>query len=198
MARPERIGVFGGTFDPIHNTHLSIARAAREQAELDRILFMVSARPPHKHGDVFAEAEDRFAMVEAAVAGEPGFEASRIEMDRRGPSFTIDTLRELECEHPGAELFLIIGHDSLLELPRWRDAEGIVARAGLIVAPRPDTNGAAPAPYADRRRMLRLPESPVSSTIVRDYLSQGLPVTDWVPEGVLRIIRARGLYHAHC
>ena len=112
MDKPLRIGIFGGTFDPVHNVHLRMARAARDRAGLDRVLFVVAATPPHKRGDVVASAEDRLAMVRAAIAGEDGFEASRIEMDRPGPSYTVDTVRALAETHPDARLYLIIGNTS--------------------------------------------------------------------------------------
>lgn len=197
MSKLLRIGVFGGTFDPIHKTHLEIARAARDQARLDRVLFVPAASPPHKQDDVLTDAEDRFAMVAAAITGEPGFEASRIEIDREGPSYTIDTLDALGGLFPDAEFFLIIGFDSLVDLPRWRRAEAIVARAGLLVAPRLDSANGLQAPYPDRVQMLRLPASPVSSTEIRERLAAGQSAAEWLPAPVLRVIEARGLYHAH-
>ncbi len=197
MSNGERIGVFGGTFDPVHKTHLDIARAAREQARLDRVLLVPAATPPHKKGDVHTNAEDRFAMVAAAVAGEPNFEASRIEIDREGPSYTIDTLEALSSIHPGCLLFLIVGFDSLIDLPRWRRAEDIVARARLLVAPRPDTAGNAQVPYADRCQLLRITPSAVSSTEIRKRLAAGEDLSPWLPAPVLRVIGERGLYHAH-
>lgn len=197
MNRQERIGIFGGTFDPPHRTHLEIARAARDQASLDRVLFMVSGDPPHKHGEVTIDAEDRLAMVAAALNGEPGFEASRIEMERSGPSFTIDTLLELRRLRPEAELYLIIGYDSLLELPRWRRAPEIVQQAHLLVAPRADQTELAAEAFPERYQMLELPPSPVSSTEIRERLLRGEVPGDWLPEAVLRVIRDRGLYHVH-
>lgn len=197
MNRQERIGIFGGTFDPPHRTHLEIARAARNQAGLDRVLFMVSGDPPHKHGEVTIDAEDRLAMVAAALDGEPGFEVSRIEMERSGPSFTIDTLLELRRLHPEAALYLIIGYDSLLELPHWRRAPEIVQQAYLLVAPRADLPAPADGAFMARYQMLDLAPSSVSSTEIRERLLRGEVPGDWLPETVLRVIRDRGLYHVH-
>lgn len=196
MSNLQRIGVYGGTFDPIHTTHLAIARAALAHAQLARVLFVVAASPPHKQNEVYAGAEDRCALVQAAIAGEPKFELSRIEIDRGGPSFTVDTLRQLHREHPGAELFLIIGQDSLVELPSWRDPRGILAQARLLVVPRPG----APAPplrlLEGRFEMLSFAESSVSSTEVRARIAGGKNLNALLPPAVERLIRAKGLYHA--
>ena len=142
---PVRIGVFGGTFDPIHAGHLAIARAAREQARLDKVLFVIAAAPPHKPGDSITPAETRVAMTAAAIAGVPGFELSRIELDRPGPSYTADTLNLLHEEMPEAQLFFIVGYDSALDLPKWRRPEEIVGAATLLIAPRPENTRPLPA-----------------------------------------------------
>ena len=196
MNNPERIGVFGGTFDPIHNAHLDIARAAREQARLDRVIFVVSARPPHKSGDTFASAEDRYAMLEAAVASDDdGFEPSRIEMDREGPSYTVDTLRALARLHVGAALFLIIGLDSLLDLPKWKDPQGILALARVLAVPRPGLAKTIPAAFEGRYDLIRFRETLVSSTEVRERILAGSVFGDLVPPLVEEMIRTRRLYH---
>ena len=197
MSNGPRIGVFGGTFDPPHRTHLAIARAARDQARLDKILFVISGDPPHKRGEVAIGAEDRLAMVEAAIAGEPGLEACRLEMDRHGPSYTIDTLNELAALYPGGTLYLIIGYDSLLELHRWRQAKEIVQRARLLVAPRADLGASPESPFSAHAQLLDMPPTPVSSTEIRDRLQRGEAPDEWLPPGVLRVIRERGLYHVH-
>ncbi|NUM54690.1 MAG: nicotinate-nucleotide adenylyltransferase [Candidatus Hydrogenedentes bacterium] len=193
MSDPCRIGVFGGTFDPIHNTHLAIARAARQQADLDIVLFVVSAQPPHKHGATFATAEDRLALVEAAVADVPGMRASRIELDRVGPSYTADTLETLHREYPQTELFLIIGMDSLIDLPKWRTPDRILARAHLLVVPRPG-DAEIPALVQGRHTMLDFPKSDVSSTDIRARIESGDPCADVLPPSVAALIQQRGLY----
>jgi nicotinate-nucleotide adenylyltransferase len=194
VAESMRIGVYGGTFDPIHNTHLAIAHAALVQVRLDRVLFVVSANPPHKRNDVSADAAGRYAMVEAAVADTPAFVPSALEIGRDGPSYTADTLRTLAQEFPGAALFLILGWDSLADLPRWREPQEIIARARLIAVPRPQPIAPAPPELAGRYDVLRFDESALSSTEVRMRLQAGENVKDVVPPAVLRIIEERGLY----
>ena len=190
---PRRIGVFGGTFDPIHNVHLAVARAALAQMRLDRVVFVVSARPPHKRGGPVASPEHRYAMVEAALAGEPRLVASRTELDRQGTSYTVDTLAAFEEEHPGAALFLILGLDSLVDLPGWRDPEGILARARLVVIPRP---GAWDIPPEVRGHYdtLDFDQSALSSTEIRERAAAGLPLDGLVPPGAIAIIAERGIY----
>lgn len=196
MTEQERIGVYGGTFDPIHQTHLDIARAALEHARLDRVLFVVAATPPHKRGGVFASPEERLALVEAVLAEEPRMEACRLEIERGGPSYTADTLRELEARHPGAQFFLILGTDSLLDLPRWREPEAILERARLLAVPRPEAAHDIPASLAVYCEMLPFEESAVSSTHIRQRLAAGEDVSREVPPAALRLIEEKGLYRA--
>jgi nicotinate-nucleotide adenylyltransferase len=194
MAHSERIGVFGGTFDPIHNAHVAMAKAARDAAGLDRVLFVVSARPPHKNEEgPCASAEDRYRMVEAALCEEPGLEASRLELDRPGASYTVDTLKLLHKAEPHARLSLIVGLDSLVDLPKWRDPESILALAQLLVLPRP---GEYPIPQAleGHYQMVPFEETGISSTEVRQALSSGERVSGLVPQTVVKYIRSRGLY----
>ncbi len=195
MSRPQRIGVFGGTFDPVHNTHLAIARAARDKAGLDRVWLVVSARPPHKSKGPVASPEDRYAMVEAAVADEPGIEPSRLELDREGPSYTMDTLAEVARMHKDAELYLILGHDALADFPQWRDPEGILARARLLVVPRP---GGADTPEGIREHVDLLPFecNELSSTEVRERIMAGRSIDELVPAAAAKLIRERGIYNA--
>ena len=194
MNKPQRIGIYGGTFDPIHRTHLDIARAARDTAGLDTVLFVVAARPPHKRGDVFASAEDRLALVQAAIAGEKGMEVSRIEMDRIGPSYTVDTLREIHQQHPEAALFLILGYDSLLDLPSWHKPKEILVLARVLAARRPGINAPLHPMVQGRFDMLPIEENAMSSTEIRVRVARGEPVHELVPRAVERIIREKGLY----
>ena len=191
----ERIGIYGGTFDPVHNAHLAMARAARDQAGLDRVLFVVSAHPPHKGTGPVASAEDRYAMVCAALDGESRFEASRMELDRQGPSYTADTLDIVTQNNPRALLFLIVGMDSLDELPRWRRPDNILARAHLLAIPRPG-EWRIPDALKDRYTILEFDQTALSSTEIRACLASGLPVDDFVPAGVLDIIHDRRIYAA--
>lgn len=191
-----RIGVFGGTFDPIHAAHLAIAQTALTQAALDEVLFMVSATPPHKRNQVHASAEDRLALVEAALAdyGEPRFRASRMELDREGPSYTVDTLRKLHETQPGASLFLILGADALADLPKWHDPEGILRAARLLVAPRPGVDPRNTPSLEGHYDLLHLPEVPTSSTEVRARVAEGAPLVDLVPTAAATLLNEKGLY----
>ena len=195
VAEPERIGIFGGTFDPIHSAHIAIGHTALKEANLDRVLFVVSAYPPHKGSDVHASAEDRYAMVQAALAEEAQLEASRIELDREGPSYTFDTLRELSKQHPGSKLFFIIGQDSLIDLPKWRDTEGILSMVELLVLPRPNVALPHPGLLAGHYTLLPFMQWDISSTTLRGKIAAGEAVNAWLPEDVLRLIRDKGLYH---
>ncbi|HEO71759.1 MAG TPA: nicotinate (nicotinamide) nucleotide adenylyltransferase [Candidatus Hydrogenedentes bacterium] len=196
MSKPQRIGVFGGTFDPIHNAHVRIAKAAREQAQLDKVLFVVAAQPPHKSGRTLgASSEDRYAMVEAAVAEEPGLEASRVELDREGPSYTAETLDILQQQYPNAALFLIIGLDSLADLPHWRAPEKILTRAHLLVAPRPGAFE-IPKPLEGGYTMLDIAPIAMSSTEVRDRAARHEPYEELLPPLVGRYVKQHGTYGA--
>ena len=129
----ERIGLFGGSFDPIHIGHLVLAREAREQLELDRVIFIPAAISPHKLHREPAPAEARLEMVCAAIAGEPGFEADDCELTREGPSYTVDTARLMRARWPGAELFYFIGEDNLAKLDTWREIETLRELVHFVV-----------------------------------------------------------------
>ena len=189
-----RIGIFGGTFDPIHTAHLSVAAAVREALGLDRMLLVVANQPWQKEGErALTPAEDRYAMVAAAVAGRPGLEASRIEIDRGGPSYTIDTVRELKRLEPGAELTVVVGSDVAAALTTWRDEPALRREVTLAVVGRP---GAPPVPPPPGWRAVSVPVAPfdVSSTELRRRLEAGGSVDELVPEAVVRCIEERGLY----
>ena len=195
-----RLGILGGTFDPPHVGHLAIAQDAWSRIPVDRVLFVPAAVPPHKVGAVCTPAPTRLEMVRAAVAGNDHFEASDIELDRPGPSFTVDTLRELTKRQPGAELFLLLGADQFSELATWREPEAIAALATLVLVPRGDVD--ADATLGNARRLL--PEASltvldatridVSSTLIRRRRAAGAPIRYLVPDDVLRVIERDGLY----
>jgi len=191
-----RIGVFGGTFDPIHNAHCELARTALRAARLDKVLFVVSARPPHKGGETHADAEDRYALVSTAIADIPGAEASRLEMERKGPSYTVDTLRAAAKTYPGAELFLIVGYDALLDLPKWHDTKGILEHAQLLVARRPGPLSPPPRMLEGHYDLLPFAEMDLSSTELRERIRAGASLDGWVPSGVARLIAEKGMYRA--
>ena len=189
-----RIGMLGGTFDPVHNTHLDIARTALKEARLDAVLFVVSARPPHKEGGTFATAEQRMAMVQAALAGEEDLEPSDVEMNQERPSYTCDTLRLLSERHRGADLVVILGLDSLADLPNWKEPESILSRATIVAAPRPGEHVAMPESLNGKYTLLPFPESDVSSTEIRRRVAAGESVSHLVPAGVGRLIDQEGIY----
>jgi nicotinate-nucleotide adenylyltransferase len=183
-----RIGVFGGTFDPIHVGHLAIAQAALDTADLDRVVFVPARRSPLKSRGPAATEEDRLAMLEAAVKGEPRFSVSRAELDRPEPSYTVDTLEALKGE---GDLFLILGSDALAELAKWRSPERIRELASLLVARRP---GAPEPRAASGARSFDAPCLDISSRELRARASRGLSLRYLVPDDVWRHIERRGLY----
>jgi len=194
MANPQRIGILGGTFDPVHVGHLFAAVEARHELHLDQVLLVVANEPWQKVGErTVTRAEDRFAVVAAAVDGVEGVEASRIEIDRGGPSYTIDTVDELSRQYPGAQLYLIVGTDLVGDLPTWHRAQDLPDKVVLVVVHR----GGVP-PVADppgwRVERLVIPALEISSSDLRRRLTQGRPVDFLVPERAIRCIRRLGLY----
>ena len=182
-----RVGVFGGEFDPPHTGHLAVVRAAREQLALDRVIVVPTARPPHREAST-TPAETRLRLAEAAFADEPGVEVSRMELDRPGPSYTVDTLRALATR---GELVLILGADqaAALRAGRWHESDDVLRLAQVAVAPRGDR----PPPEDPDVTELRMAPVDVSSTGVRAALREG-GGADQVAQGVLALIRAEGLY----
>lgn len=196
MDSPKRIGVFGGTFDPLHNAHLAIGRAVLDSAQLDRLLFVVSARPPHKHSGPWATPQSRLAMTRAALASEARMEASDIELERQGPSYTVDTLRELRAQYSESRLFLVIGFDSLIDLPNWKEPRAILENAGLLVLPRPGGDHPVPNELVGAYQLLPFDETDLSSTQIRRRVEAGESIASLVPPAVESLIQAERLYHA--
>ncbi|MGH8978656.1 MAG: nicotinate-nucleotide adenylyltransferase [Acidimicrobiia bacterium] len=188
---PERLGIFGGTFDPVHIGHLVAALEARHQLALDRVLFVVAREPWQKHGTVVAPAEARFAMVQAAVAGVEGFEASTIELTRGGPSFTIDTVEQLAADD--RHLFLIVGTDAAAGLDTWERAADLRRAVTIAVMDRATDIAPAPLPGWDHR-FVSMPRIDVSSTAIRERIAVGGPIEILVPDAAIRVIRERHLY----
>ena len=183
-----RIGVFGGTFDPVHVGHLAIAQAALESAKLDRIVFVPARRSPLKDRGPLAGEADRLAMLEAATMGEPRFSVSRVELEREGPSYTVDTLDALKGE---GELHLILGSDALADLPKWRSPERIRELAKILVARRP---GAPEPDAASGAVAFDAPHLDISSRELRARVTRGLSLRYLVPDDVWRHIERNGLY----
>jgi nicotinate-nucleotide adenylyltransferase len=192
----ERIGVFGGTFDPIHVGHLVAAVNAKDALGLDRVVLMVANVPWQKAGTrAVSDAEDRFALVQAAVGDVPGLEAGRLEIDRGGESYTADTLAELQEVHPGCELFLVVGWDVASELATWDRQEDVQRLATLVIVNRPGA-GRPRGLDGDGWRVaeVTVPNLEISSTDLRERASDGRPLDYLVPEAAVQFLRARGLY----
>jgi nicotinate-nucleotide adenylyltransferase len=194
-----RIGILGGTFDPIHNGHLAIAEEARLACQLDRVLFVPAAQQPLKRGAHVATPEQRFAMAQLACGSNSAFEVSRIELDRPGPSFTLTTLEAFQAAGIG-ELHFILGEDALADLTRWYGAARVVDLARIIAVGRP---GSAPdhtriiqALPALRERLTALPGPAldISSTALRRRVSAGQPIRYQMPDAVVAYIDEYGLY----
>jgi nicotinate-nucleotide adenylyltransferase len=190
----ERIGVLGGTFDPVHVGHVVAASEARWSLRLDRVLLVVAGDPWQKRGQVVASAQDRLALARAAVDDVDGVEASSVEVDRHGPSVTADTLEELAA--PGREFFLLLGADAVANMPTWRRLEETRDLATVVVIERAGDAHAEPPGAGWRFERLAIPRLDVSSSGVRARLAAGRPVDGLVPVAVVREIRARGLYTA--
>ncbi len=188
-----RLGILGGTFDPVHVAHLAAAAAARDQLRLDRVLMVVAGDPWMKRGRVLAPAEARFEMVAAAIDGVEGLEASRLEIDRGGATYTVDTVEALRAEMPHTELFLIVGSDVAASLESWHRTDVLRGAVTLALVDRED---AAPttAPPGWRCVRLHMPRLDVSSTDLRRRIAAGESVDFLVPPPAARVLRGHGLY----
>lgn len=198
LAAP-RLGILGGTFDPPHVGHLALAECAREQLGLSRVLFVPAGTPPHKRGRArTTSAAHRLAMTRAAVRGNPAFAVSAIETKRRGPSWTVDTVRALAAAHPGAELWLLMGADSFAAFGTWREPAEIARHARLAVAVRPGSRRPAPPAGVPRSRVTWIdnPALDVSSSAVRERARAGRSVRYLVPDAVARHAARHGLYRS--
>ena len=199
---PRRIGILGGTFDPPHIGHLWLATLAADAMALDRVLFMPAAQPPHKVGQPVSRATDRLLMTRLAIAGNPLLDLCLIEMERPGPSYTIDSIDELERLHPGdTQLYLVMAADSLAQIDTWREPDRLLERIEWIVGPRPgdalpdrSSLEARFAEHASRIHLLEGPSLDVSSTALRERVANGQPIRYLVPRGVEELITERGLY----
>jgi nicotinate-nucleotide adenylyltransferase len=191
-----RVGIFGGTFDPPHWGHLLLAETAREALRLDRVLFVPARVPPHKTRRAVTPAAVRLRLLRAALRG-TGFEISRLELGRPGPSYTVDTLSEFAARERGAALFLLVGADSLEDLPGWREPKRIARLATVAVARRPGVADGVPrAARALGARVVALPNPPVdlASSDLRARVARGRSIRFRVPAAVERLVRELGLY----
>ena len=202
---PGSLGIFGGTFDPIHVAHLAVAQEAAESAGLERVVFVPAGEPPHKPGLVISAAAHRLAMVELAVAGNPRFSVDRREIDRGGPSYTVDTLDALSAEAVAAgrrpDLRLILSAEAFLDLMTWREPRRVVELARLVVAPRDGYPAAGPdflarhlPDLADRATFLDAPRLRLSASELRRRAAAGRSLRYLVPDAVAAYIGDHGLY----
>lgn len=207
LAHLARVGIYGGSFDPVHNGHLHVARVARERLGLDGLLWVPAARPPHKPLKRLASEADRLVMLELALAGDERAWISTLEFERSGPSYTFDTLRELPARaglRPDCELFLVLGWDNLRGLERWHRVGEVLSLAQPVVVWRDGGDEAVLAhlratlsPQAFARLesgFVRAPASPESSTQVRARLERGEWPVEALPAAVLEYIRSQGVY----
>lgn len=190
-----KIGVFGGTFDPVHLAHLVVAESARDAAGLDKVFFLPAPHPPHKSIHNLTDFTHRREMVRLAIEGRSEFVLSDIETRLEGPSYTTRTLDALARQHPGVEWFLIMGADSLRDLPTWRDPERLCSQARFIVFPRPDVDTASVKPlFLENTDFLHVPCLDIAATDVRDRIRAGRSVRYLVPDAVIDYIVQNGLY----
>ncbi len=213
-----RLGLFGGTFNPIHNGHLKVAREASRFFSLDKVLFIPSHLPPHKPAWEVVSGEDRLRMVELAIAGYPQFEASAVEVERPGPSYSIVTIKEIKKEYPAAEIFFLVGIDAFLEIKTWRDYDQVLRSCSFIVVSRPgyDLNQAAavlgkewkdrvievnktafihqPAKAGPLIFLFPMASLEISSSEIRRRLHEREPVSGMLPEAVEKYIQQNKLY----
>jgi nicotinate-nucleotide adenylyltransferase len=198
---PRRIGVLGGTFDPPHVGHLWLAALAADGLDLDRVLFMPAAQPPHKGERLISKATDRLLMTRLAIHADPMFELSALEMERPGPSYTIDSVTELKRLYPDAGLFLVMAADSLVQIDGWREPDRLLDEIEWAVGPRAGTElpdrSALEDRFGDRAWRIHLLEGPsldVSSSAIRRRVAAGHTIRYLVAREVEELIIARELY----
>ncbi|MCC6139263.1 MAG: nicotinate (nicotinamide) nucleotide adenylyltransferase [Nitrospira sp.] len=220
---PKRLGLFGGSFNPIHNGHLAVARQAHEILALDRTLFIPTGDPPHKRDGALAPSLHRYEMVRLAIGGTPAFDISDIEIARQGKSYSIDTVRELQRQYgPATKLFFLIGLDAFLDLPSWREPDALLAACSFVVISRPGQSFAAltslpflpnittkqlapldagtnnrldlPLPSGHAIICLALPPSPISASDIRQRIQRGAMLANLLPPSVESYILHKQLY----
>ena len=183
-----RIGIFGGSFNPIHLGHVLLAETAREALSLDRVVFIPTHLPPHKSSAGLLSGQVRLELIQAAIHDNPAFVVSDIELQRQGPSYSIDTVRSLRRQLPRAKLFLLIGQDMLSV--RWKDWKELTRLCTVVAAGRPGSRARLPANV----KRLNMPQVEIASSDIRKRLQAGRSVRYLVPSAVHRLIRQRGLY----
>lgn len=197
QSKKPRVGVMGGTFDPIHHGHLVAASEAAHRFGLDEVVFVPTGEPWQKAGKKISPAEDRYLMTVIATASNPRFTVSRVDIDRAGPTYTIDTLKDLRAVYPGAELYFITGADALSSIMSWHDWEQMFELAEFVGVTRPGyelTEDMLPTEIRERVHLLEIPAMAISSTDCRARAAEGRPVWYLVPDGVVQYIAKHRLY----
>jgi nicotinate-nucleotide adenylyltransferase len=189
-----RVGVMGGTFDPIHHGHLVAASEVASVFGLDEVIFVPTGQPWQKFDREVAPAEHRYLMTVIATASNPRFTVSRVDVERDGPTYTIDTLRELAAQRPDSELYFITGADALAQILSWKDSEELFALAHFVGVTRPGHTLDDTGLPADRVSLMEVPAMAISSTDCRTRVARGDPVWYLVPDGVVQYIAKYGLY----
>ncbi len=189
-----RLGIMGGTFDPIHHGHLVAASEVQSLLDLDEVVFVPTGQPWQKAEKHVSPAEHRYLMTVVATASNPRFTVSRVDIDRDGPTYTIDTLRDIKAQRPDDELFFITGADALAQILSWKDADELFRLARFIGVTRPGYELSEAGLPADRVDLQEVPAMAISSTDCRERVADGEPVWYLVPDGVVQYINKYGLY----
>ncbi|HEX3012236.1 MAG TPA: nicotinate-nucleotide adenylyltransferase [Syntrophomonadaceae bacterium] len=202
MNEIKSLGILGGTFDPIHYGHLTAAECARCEYKLDRVVFMLSAQPPHKQQQTVTDPQDRLSMVRKAIADNEAFEASTLEMERKGYSYTVDTIQYYLNTYPDVKIYFILGIDALLLINTWKNVDRLVGmcefiaitRPGFKLDPEDDAFKDVPRVLWQHMHILEMPGSVVSSSDIRNRVANGKTIKYLVPPQIEEYIRTRGLY----
>ncbi len=200
--KPKKIAIMGGTFDPIHYGHLVTAEAVMHEYQIDRVLFIPSGQPPHKNDSQVTSAEHRYLMTLLATETNPRFFSSRIEIDREGYTYTIDTIRELKKMYPETEIYFITGADAFSNILTWKNPELLLSSCHFVAATRPGYSRKKAAPqieavmerHADTLHYLEVPALSISSSEIRERIKEGRPIKYLLPETVENYIYKHGLY----
>ncbi|HEY6793517.1 MAG TPA: nicotinate-nucleotide adenylyltransferase [Kineosporiaceae bacterium] len=189
-----RLGVMGGTFDPVHHGHLVAASEVASVFDLHEVVFVPTGRPWQKVHRAVSEPEHRYLMTVIATASNPRFTVSRVEVDRPGPTYTVDTLRELQAQRPTAKLFFITGADALRRIIEWKSSDELFSMAHFVGVTRPGHRLSGAGLPADRVSLVEVPAMAISSTDCRERVAKGEPVWYLVPDGVVQYIAKHKLY----